>query len=315
MMSRILLIAEVQGDKISVASLATLAAAKQLPGEVDVLLAGTHLGAVTTYVSELAGVAKVYVADHDVYQAELAENLSQLSAKYAEGYRYVLAPANSFGKNLLPRVAALLDVDQVSDIIAIKDADTFIRPIYAGNALATIRSADPIIVLTVRPSAFAWVDEKQAPAPVQMLDDVIAATGVSFVGKEESKSDRPELGSARVVVSGGRGLQSAENFSLIMALADELHAAVGASRAAVDAGFIANDHQVGQTGKVVAPDLYIAIGISGAIQHVAGMRGSKIIVAINKDPDAAIFQIADIGLVGDLFSVVPELTQALKART
>lgn len=314
MMSRILLIAEVHGQVLSPASLATLAAAKQLPGTIEVLLTGVNLADVAAWTRSLAGVSKVLVADNEVYRDGLAENLSQLITIYAKDYRYVLAPATSFGKNLLPRVAALLDVDQVSDITAVVSDNTFVRPIYAGNALATIRSDDPIIVLTVRPSAFTWVDEKQAPAPLQTLSDVIPATGVRFVDRQESSSDRPELGSARVVVSGGRGLQSAENFQLLMDLAEVLHAAIGASRAAVDAGFIANDYQVGQTGKIVAPDLYIAIGISGAIQHIAGIRGSKVIVAINKDPDAAIFQIADIALVGDLFTLVPELTQALKAK-
>ncbi len=313
-MSRILLIAEVHGRVISPESLATLAAAKQLPGDIDLLLIGYELSEVTAYAQTLSGVAKVIVADNAVYRDGLAENASELISQYARDYRYVLAPASSFGKNLLPRVAALLDVDQVSDVTAIVSDNTFIRPIYAGNALATVRTDDPIIVLTVRPSAFSWANAIQAPAPVEKLDLVIPAKGVRFVERQQSQSDRPELGSAKVVVSGGRGLQNADNFKLIYELADVLHAAIGASRAAVDAGFIANDYQVGQTGKIVAPDLYIAVGISGAIQHIAGIRGSKVIVAINKDPEAAIFQVADFGLVGDLFTLVPELTQALKAQ-
>lgn len=314
MMSKTLLIAEVQDKVLSPASLATLTAAKQLPGDVEVLLTGEGIANAAAYAQTLSGVTKVLVADHAVYRDGLAENLSQLICQHAKDYRYILAPATSFGKNLLPRVAALLDVDQISDITAVVSDNTFMRPIYAGNALATVQSDDPTIVVTVRPSAFSWVDEKQAAAPIQALTEVIPAAGVSFIDRQQSSSDRPELGSARVVVSGGRGLQNAENFQLLNELAEVLHAAIGASRAAVDAGFIANDYQVGQTGKVVAPDLYIAIGISGAIQHIAGIRGSKVIVAINKDPDAAIFQIADFGLVGDLFSLVPELTQALKAQ-
>lgn len=313
-MSNILLIAEIHDKSLSQASLATLAAAKLLPGQIHVLLIGYQLDEVAKSTQLLAGVAKVLVADHEVYRDKLAENVSQLVCQYASDYAYILAPATSFGKDLLPRVAALLDMDQVSDVVNIVGPRTFVRPIYAGNALATIYTDCPIVVMTIRASAFTYSKETQPEAAIENVSQVIEAKGVTCIGREASKSDRPELGSARVVVSGGRGLQNGENFKLINELADVLHAAIGASRAAVDAGFIANDYQVGQTGKIVAPDLYIAVGISGAIQHIAGIRGSKVIVAINKDPEAAIFQIADFGLVGDLFTLVPELTEALRNR-
>lgn len=313
-MTTSLLIAEVQGERLSPATLSTLTAAKQLQEPIDILLIGEGLGAAAVQASELAGIHKVLVADNAVYADKLPENLSLLIAEFAGQYTHVLAPANSFGKNLLPRLAALLQVEQVSDLTAIVSADTFVRPIYAGNALATVQTSDPIKLLTIRPSAFAPCKDKQAAVGIEAIDTVIPAVGVKLLERQESKQDRPALANARIVVSGGRGLQNAEQFSLIYALADVLQAAVGASRAAVDAGFIANDYQVGQTGQVVAPDLYFAIGISGAIQHIAGIRGSKIIIAINRDPDAAIFQIADIGLVGDLFKLVPELTELLAKR-
>jgi electron transfer flavoprotein alpha subunit len=281
-------------------------------GDVHVLVAGANAGAVAQAGARIAGVAKVLHADAPHLGQPTAENVAAtvVALVKAGGYSHVLAPATGFGKNVAPRVAALLDVAQISEITAIESADTFVRPIYAGSAFATVHSKDPIKVITVRATAFdAAAGGGSAP-----IESVAAApdTGLSKVtGQELTKSDRPELTSARVVISGGRGVGSAENFKMLEALAGKLNAAIGASRAAVDAGYVPNDYQIGQTGKVVAPDLYIAVGISGAIQHLAGMKDSKVIVAINKDPEAPIFQIADYGLVGDLFQVLPELTAAI----
>lgn len=304
---RILVVAELIDGKITPATLSTVTAATKIGGEIHVLYAGP--GSTTEAVQ---GVTKNIVCDDGALCHHLAENLAPLVAKLAKdgGYGHVLAPATSFGKNVMPRVAALLDVQQVSDIIAVISADTFVRPIYAGNALATVQSGDAVKVITVRATGFDKAPMGGAPAQesVQGTGDTALS---AFVSAELSKSERPELTSARIVVSGGRGVGSGENFKIIEALADKMGAAVGASRAAVDAGFVPNDYQVGQTGKVVAPDLYVAVGISGAIQHLAGMKDSKIIVAINKDGEAPIFQVADYGLVGDLFTLVPELAGKL----
>ncbi|AJE22064.1 electron transfer flavoprotein subunit alpha/FixB family protein [Azotobacter chroococcum] len=307
----ILVIAEHDNRTLKGATLNTLGAAALLGGEVHLLVAGRSCGAVAAQAAAIPGVSKVLVADAAVYEHQLAENLARLVAGLGRTYSHLLAPAGSAGKNLMPRVAALLDVAQLSDIVGVVSPNTFRRPIYAGNAIATVQSLDPVVVATVRASAFDPVPAEGGSAAVESLDAAHDAGTSRFVGEELAKSDRPELGSARIVVSGGRGLGSGENFALLETLADKLGAAVGASRAAVDAGFVANDMQVGQTGKIVAPELYIAVGISGAIQHLAGMKDSKVIVAINKDPEAPIFQVADYGLVADLFEAVPELEKAL----
>ncbi|TKD44194.1 electron transfer flavoprotein subunit alpha/FixB family protein [Azotobacter chroococcum] len=307
----ILVIAEHDNRTLKGATLNTLGAAALLGGEVHLLVAGRSCGAVAAQAAAIPGVSKVLVADAAVYEHQLAENLARLVAGFGKAYSHLLAPAGSAGKNLMPRVAALLDVAQLSDIVGVVSPNTFRRPIYAGNAIATVQSLDPVVVATVRASAFDPVPAEGGSAAVESLDATHDAGTSRFVGEELAKSDRPELGSARIVVSGGRGLGSGENFALLETLADKLGAAVGASRAAVDAGFVANDMQVGQTGKIVAPELYIAVGISGAIQHLAGMKDSKVIVAINKDPEAPIFQVADYGLVADLFEAVPELEKAL----
>ena len=303
----ILVIAEHDNTALKAATLNTVAAAQKIGGEVHVLVAGANCAAAAQQAAGLQGVAKVKVADAAHYDAQTAENLTALVVANAAGYTHILAPATTFGKNLLPRVAALLDVAQISEITAVESADTFIRPIYAGNALATVKSADPVKVITVRTTAFDAVAAGGAAA----VENIAAAADTAqsqLQNRELTKSERPELGAAKIIVSGGRGLGSGENYhKLLEPLADKLGAALGASRAAVDAGFVPNDYQVGQTGKIVAPQLYIAVGISGAIQHLAGMKDSKVIVAINKDPDAPIFQVADYGLVGDLFEVVPQL--------
>ena len=307
----ILVIAEHDNAALRPATLNTLTAAGQIGGDVHVLVAGSDCSGAAAAAAKVAGVAKVLVADDPAFAHGLAENLAPLIVKLAAGYSHVLAPASTFGKNVMPRVAALLDVQQISDITGVESADTFTRPIYAGNAIATVRSRDPIKVVTVRSTGFdaAPADGGSAATePVETTGDSGLAT---FVGQELTKSERPELTTARVIISGGRGMQSGENFVLLEKLADKLGAAIGASRAAVDAGFVPNDYQVGQTGKVVAPELYIAVGISGAIQHLAGMKDSKVIVAINKDEEAPIFQVADYGLVADLFKAVPELEEAL----
>ena len=306
----ILVIAEHDNQSLKAGTLNTVTAAAKL-GEVHVLVAGHNAAAAADAAKAVAGVAKVLLADNAAYAHGLAENLAPLVVGLASGYSHVLAPATSYGKNLLPRVAALLDVAQISDIIAIESADTFVRPVYAGNVLATVQSADAIKVITVRTTAFEAAAQGGA-ANVESIAAAADATLSSFVGQELTKSDRPELGAAKIIVSGGRALGSDVQFkAVIEPLADKLGAAVGASRAAVDAGYAPNDYQVGQTGKVVAPQLYVAVGISGAIQHLAGMKDSKVIVAINKDEEAPIFQVADYGIVGDLFTVVPELLAEL----
>jgi electron transfer flavoprotein alpha subunit len=306
----ILVIAEHDNQSLKAGTLNTVTAAAKL-GEVHVLVAGHNAAAAADAAKAVAGVAKVLLADNAAYAHGLAENLAPLVVSLATGYSHVLAPATSYGKNLLPRVAALLDVAQISDIIAIESADTFVRPVYAGNVLATVQSADAIKVITVRTTAFEAAAQGGA-ANVESIAAAADATLSSFVSQELTKSDRPELGAAKIIVSGGRALGSDVQFkAVIEPLADKLGAAVGASRAAVDAGYAPNDYQVGQTGKVVAPQLYVAVGISGAIQHLAGMKDSKVIVAINKDEEAPIFQVADYGIVGDLFTVVPELMAEL----
>ncbi len=307
----ILVIAEHDNNALKPATLNTLSAAQQLGGAIDVLVVGSNCQAVAEATKAVAGVNKVLVADNAAYAHILAENVAKLIAMLGKGYSHIIAPATANGKDILPRVAALLDVNLVGDVMAVLSPDTFKRPIYAGNAIATVQSTDAIKVLTIRGTAFPAAAATGGSATIEAVSEVVTAAKTRFMGEEVVKSDRPELTAARVVVSGGRGLGSGENFKIIYALADKLNAAVGASRAAVDAGFVPNDMQVGQTGKVVAPELYIAVGISGAIQHLAGMKDSKVIVAINKDPEAPIFQVADFGLVADLFTAVPELTAKL----
>jgi electron transfer flavoprotein alpha subunit len=308
-----LVIAEPSVEGVKAPTLTTLGAAAKLDGDVHVLVLGQGVAGVADATAKIAGVAKVLVADAAELAHGLAENVAPLVVGLVKsgGYSHVLAPSTTFGKNVAPRVAALLDVAQISDITGVEGADTFTRPIYAGNAIATVRSLDPVKVATVRGTAFEAVAATGGSASVEAVSGAADAGLSTFVGNEVSKSERPELTSARVIVSGGRGMQSGDNFPLLEALADKLGAAVGASRAAVDAGFVPNDYQVGQTGKIVAPELYIAVGISGAIQHLAGMKDSKVIVAINKDEEAPIFQVADYGLVADLFKAVPELTTEL----
>lgn len=307
----ILVIAEHSNAALGAATLNTVAAAKAIGGDIHVLVAGADCAAAAEAAAKIDGVAKVLVADDAAYAHQLPENVAPLVAEQGKNYSHVLASATTAGKNLLPRVAALLDTDQISEIIAVESADTFKRPIYAGNAIATVQSSAAIKVITVRATGFDAAAAEGGSAAIESLAAGADAGVSSFVGEELAKSDRPDLTSAKVVVSGGRGMGSGENFDMLYKLADKLGAAVGASRAAVDAGFVPNDLQVGQTGKIVAPDLYIAVGISGAIQHLAGMSGSKVIVAINKDEDAPIFQVADYGLVADLFDVVPQLDAAL----
>ena len=307
----ILVIAEHDNDAVQAATLNTVTAARELGAEIDVLVAGHNCSQVGDGAAKIEGVTRVLLADHSVLEHQLAECLAPVIAGIATGYTHLLAPASTFGKNMMPRVAALLDVQQVSDISAIVAGDTFVRPIYAGNALATVCSADAIKVVTVRTTAFDAAADEGGTASVEMLPVAESPSVSEFHGQELTRSERPELTTADIIVSGGRGMQSSENFVMLERLADQLGAAVGASRAAVDAGYVPNDYQVGQTGKVVAPDLYIAIGISGAIQHLAGMKDSKVIVAINKDEEAPIFQIADYGWVTDLFTAVPELEAAL----
>ncbi|QCO19210.1 electron transfer flavoprotein subunit alpha/FixB family protein (plasmid) [Azospirillum brasilense] len=307
----ILVIAEHDNAALKAATLNAVSAAAKIGGEVHILVAGQGAQAVAEAAAKVAGVSKVLLADDAAYAHPLPENVAPLVVNLAKGYGHVLAAASSEGKNLLPRVAALLDVAAISDITGVVSADTFERPIYAGNAIATVKSADPIKVVTVRTTAFEAAAATGGSATVESIAGTGDAGSAKFVGQELTKSERPELTQAKIVVSGGRGMQSGDNFKLLEALADKLGAAVGASRAAVDAGFVPNDYQVGQTGKIVAPELYIAVGISGAIQHLAGMKDSKVIVAINKDEEAPIFQVADYGLVADLFKAVPELEQAL----
>ena len=307
----VLVLAEHDNTVLKAGTLNTLAAAQVLGGPIDVLVAGADCQAAATAAAAIPGVARVRVADDAAYAHQMAEDLAPLVIDLAKDYGHVLAPASTFGKNLMPRVAALMDVQMISDISGIEAPDTFVRPIYAGNAIATVQCGEPVKLITVRATAFDAVATDGGSAPIEPVDAAAAAGLVTFVGHDLTKSDRPELTTADVVISGGRGLASSDNFQMIEGLAEKLNAAVGASRAAVDAGYAPNDYQVGQTGKVVAPNLYIAVGISGAIQHLAGMKDSKVIVAINKDEEAPIFQIADYGLVADLFTAVPELQQAL----
>ncbi|MFW1678707.1 electron transfer flavoprotein subunit alpha/FixB family protein [Pontibacter sp. JAM-7] len=308
---RTLIIADHDNKQLNQATLSVIAAAQQLGNEIDLLVAGDDCAAVATQAAAVAGVNKVLLAVDTAYAKALAENLAQLVCAISGDYSHILTAASTTGKDFMPRVAAKLDVGQISDIIAVESADTFKRPIYAGNAIATVQSLDAIKVITVRASAFDRAANTDTVASVEMIEQVFNSDRASVVKEELVVSERPELSSARVVVSGGRGLGSAENFDLLAKVADKLDAAIGASRAAVDAGYVSNDLQVGQTGKIVAPDLYIAVGISGAIQHLAGMKESKVIVAINKDEEAPIFQVADYGLVGDLFDILPELESKL----
>jgi len=306
-----LVIAEHDNSTLNTATLNAVAAAQEIGGDIHVLVAGENCGGVAEAAAKVAGISKALHAESPACANQLAENVAATVVAMASDYSHILAPATTSGKNILPRVAALLDVAQISDITAVVSADTFVRPIYAGNAMATVQSTDATKVLTVRTTGFDAVAAEGGSGSVETVSAADDAGLSSFVGSEITASERPELASAGIVVSGGRGVGSEENFAIIEALADKLGAAVGASRAAVDSGYAPNDHQVGQTGKVVAPQLYIAIGISGAIQHLAGMKDSKVIVAINKDEEAPIFEVADYGLVADLFDAVPELTAAL----
>jgi electron transfer flavoprotein alpha subunit len=309
----VLVVAEHDNKTVRKATLNALAAAQKIGGEIHVLVAGQGAADAAKAAAQIAGVKKVLHADAPHLAEFLAENVAALILSIAKSYSHVVAPSTSNGKNILPRVAALLDVQQISDIVAVEGADTFVRPIYAGNALATVKSKDAIKVITVRTTAFDAVSASGGSAPVEAISAPADSGLSSFVSKEVSKSERPELTSAKIIVSGGRGMASGDNFTKVLEpLADSLGAAMGASRAAVDAGFVPNDWQVGQTGKIVAPDLYVAVGISGAIQHLAGMKDSRVIVAINKDEEAPIFQVADYGLVGDLFQLVPSLVEELK---
>lgn len=306
-----LVIAEHDNAQLKAATLSAVSAAAAIGGDIHILVAGSGAQAVADEAAKVAGVSKVILADSSALEHGLAENIAAQVLEVASNYSHILFPATAAGKNVAPRVAAKLDVAQISDILAVESADTFERPIYAGNAIATVQSSDSVKVITVRTTAFDGAAPEGGSATVETVGAVADSGKSSFVGREFAKSDRPELAGATVVVSGGRGLGSAENFKLLEPLADKLGAAVGASRAAVDAGYAPNDWQVGQTGKIVAPQLYIAVGISGAIQHLAGMKDSKVIVAINKDAEAPIFGVADYGLVADLFTAVPELTDAL----
>lgn len=307
----ILVIAEHDNQSLKAATLNTITAATQLDGDISLLVAGKDCRAAADSACAVTGVSRVLLADADHYEHQLAEELTTLVMSLTDGVTHILAPASTFGKNLLPRVAALMDVNAISDIIKVESADTFVRPVYAGNALATVQSNDNVKVITVRSTAFDPCPTSGGTAQVETVEATAPAGISAYVGSELSKSERPELTTASVVVSGGRGFGSAENFKLLEPLADKLNAAIGASRAAVDAGYIPNDYQVGQTGKIVAPELYIAIGISGAIQHLAGMKESKVIVAVNKDEEAPIFEVADYGLVTDLFKFIPEFSAAL----
>jgi electron transfer flavoprotein alpha subunit len=308
----VLVLAEHHDGKLAEATLHAIAAAKALDATVDVLVAGQECGAVADASAQVAGVTRVLQAEQPAYAAPVAEDLALLLRQLAPAYRAILAASTTHGKNVMPRLAALLDVAQLSDIVEVLGPDTFKRYIYAGNALATVQTSDAIKVITVRTTAFDAAPSDGGSAQIERIDAVDPAGIARFVGREVSGGERPELTSARIVVSGGRGMGSGENFKILEELADVLDAAVGASRAAVDAGYVPNEYQVGQTGKIVAPELYIAVGISGAIQHLAGMKDSKVIVAINKDEEAPIFQVADYGLVGDLFQIVPELTAELR---
>ena len=307
----VLLIAEHNNKKLKPFTLNAISAASQINEDVHVLVIGSNSDEVAKSVSQVPNVKKVIHVNNSIYENYLAENYTSVIIELSENYSHIMCSANTFGKNLMPRVAALLDVSQVSDITKVISEDTFLRPIYAGNAFATVKSKDKIKCVTIRPTSFDPAPTSGGNAEIQNSEPKEVTELSRFIKKEEIKSDRPELGTARVVISGGRGMQSGENFKLITAVADKLNAAIGASRAAVDAGYITNDHQVGQTGKVVVPDLYIAVGISGAIQHLAGMKESKVIVAINKDGEAPIFSVADYGLEADLFEALPKFLEEL----
>ncbi len=307
----ILILAEHNNSEIASATLHTVTAAAQIGGNIHILIAGSNCDGAAQAAAKINGISKVIKADAENLAHPLAEEIAPIIVDLAKNYTHILTPATTYGKNILPRAAALLDVQQISDILSVESDDTFTRPVYAGNAIATVKSSDPIKLITVRSTTFEAANAEGGNAAIEEHNAPSASAISSFVSAELSKSERPELTSAKVVVSGGRGVGSEENFALIDKLADKLGAAVGASRAAVDAGYVPNDYQVGQTGKVVAPDLYIAVGISGAIQHLAGMKDSKVIVAINKDEDAPIFSVADYGLVADLFDAVPELESKL----
>ena len=307
----ILVIAEHDNKSLKGATLNTVAAATELSGDVTMIVAGSDIESVVTEAQSLDGVSKILKCDNEVYANAIAEDLTSLIITNSEGYTHILAPSTTFGKNLMPRISAKLDSQQISDIISVESDDTFKRPIYAGSCIATVKSNDTVKVITVRSTAFDPVSTNNSGIEVSDIEAQDSLGISKFISEEIAKSDRPELTAANIVISGGRGMQSGDNFHLLDSIADKLGAAVGASRAAVDAGFVPNDYQVGQTGKIVAPDLYIAVGISGAIQHLAGMKDSKVIVAINKDEDAPIFQVADYGLVADLFNALPDLEAAL----
>jgi len=307
----ILVIAEHDNSNLKGSTLNTITAASLLDGEISLLIAGSNMNSVVEEAQTIDGVSKILTCDSDSYSNSIAEDLSSLIIANSDGYTHILAPATTFGKNLMPRISAKLDSQQISDIISVESADTFKRPIYAGSCIATVKSNDAVKIITVRSTAFDSATLNNSGIEVVDINDEGSSGMSKFVGEELAQSDRPELTAANIVISGGRGMQSGDNFHLLDSIADKLGAAVGASRAAVDAGFVPNDYQVGQTGKIVAPDLYIAVGISGAIQHLAGMKDSKVIVAINKDEDAPIFQVADYGLVADLFNALPELDSAL----
>ena len=308
----ILVIAEHDNETLKGATLNTIKAASSLDGDIDLLIAGLSIDNVIKEAQSIDGLNKILKCDNEIHKNNIAEDLTTLILSISDGYSHILAPASTFGKNLMPRVSAKLDTQQISDIITIESNDTFKRPIYAGSCIATVKSNDDVKVITVRSTAFDAASKNNTNVDVVDIDSVNTLGISRFISEELAKSDRPELTAADIVISGGRGMQSGDNFHLLDSIADKLGAAVGASRAAVDAGFVPNDYQVGQTGKIVAPDLYIAVGISGAIQHLAGMKDSKVIVAINKDEDAPIFQVADYGLVADLFTALPELDSALK---
>jgi len=307
----VLLIAEHNNKEVKPFTLNAITAASQINEDLHVLVIGNKADTVAKSISEVPNVKKVIHVDNEIYENYLAENYTPVVVKHSENYSHIICSANTFGKNLMPRVAALLDTSQVSDIIKVISEDTFLRPIYAGNAFATVKSTDKKKCITIRPTSFDPASTTGGSAEISKAENLETTILTKFVKREEVKSDRPELGTARIVISGGRGMQSGDNFKLIAAIADKLNAAIGASRAAVDAGYITNDHQVGQTGKVVVPDLYIAVGISGAIQHLAGMKESKIIVAINKDGEAPIFSVADYGLEADLFDALPKFLEEL----
>ena len=307
----VLVLAEHNNNELKTTTLNAITAASIIEKEIDIVVIGSSCDKVISYLQKIPNINKIISVDNEKYINPIAEFISPIILSLAEKYSHIVAPASTYGKNIMPRVAALLDVSQISDVIKIENEDTFVRPIYAGNAIATVQSSDKIKIITIRPTSFDACITEGGKATIEKLDFKDEIKKIEFVSREENKSDRPELGSARIVISGGRGLGSSENFDLLNEIADKLNAAVGASRAAVDAGYISNDSQVGQTGKVVVPDLYIAVGISGAIQHLAGMKESKIIVAINKDEEAPIFNVADYGLHADLFEALPQLSSEL----